>query len=88
MTQADEDWLQEGKEAVSSGLVEPIEVVELPEDAEPIPADMSDLVAAATNTFRVELPKGIDQYLMQRILKHRPAHIREDDQEAYKIRAV
>ena len=41
--------------------MEPIEVVELPEDAEPIPADMSDQVAAATNMFRVELPRGKDQ---------------------------
>ncbi len=54
-----------GREAVCSSLEEPIEVVELLEDAVPVPADMSDPAAAATNTFRVELPRGMDQQLMQ-----------------------
>ena len=30
----------------------------------------------------------MDQQLMQKILKHRPAHIREDDQEAFRLREV
>ena len=40
-------------------------MVELADDAEPLRADMSDPAAAATNTFRVELPRGMDQQLMQ-----------------------
>ncbi len=44
--------------------MEPIEVVELVDEAEPVRADMSDPAAAATNTFRVELPRGMDHQLM------------------------